>query len=138
MLDLDRFKQINDQYGHGIGDVVLRRFADLLRTVCRGTDIGARLGGEEFALLLPETATDDAAGVAQRIVEECRAIQVPAAGGSVRFTCSIGVAEVWPLDDTIESAMLRADAALYRAKHEGRNRVVADPAIGPPAMRLGA
>ncbi len=130
MLDLDRFKQVNDQFGHGIGDVVLKRFADVLRTVCRGTDVGARLGGEEFALLLPEASAEQACEVARRIVDECRATQIPLASAVVRFTCSIGVTDVVSADDTIETAMVRADAALYRAKREGRDRVVVDLACG--------
>ncbi len=130
MLDLDHFKQANDQFGHAVGDLVLKRFADLLSTVCRGTDIVARIGGEEFAILLPETSTALASGVAQRIVDECRAINLPVPSGAVRFTCSIGVTEVMPPDTTIDDAMRRADAALYRAKRAGRDRVVVDMPVG--------
>ena len=129
MLDLDHFKQVNDRFGHAVGDLVLKRFADLLRTLCRGTDIVARLGGEEFAVLLPETTATLAGALARRIVEECRAIHVPLPSDEVRFTCSIGVTEVVAADETIEQTMGRADAALYRAKRNGRDRVVVD---GPP------
>jgi two-component system chemotaxis response regulator CheY len=121
MADLDRFKQINDTYGHGVGDDVLCAFAEMLRVQCRRSDIVGRLGGEEFAVLLPETAVDVAHEVARRVVDSCRTLRVPSMGNAM-FTASVGVTTVMATDDRIETALRRADQALYQAKRLGRNR----------------
>ena len=123
MADLDLFKRVNDTFGHGVGDEVLKRFADVLRLQCRTSDFAGRVGGEEFAVLLPETACPMAQDVARRIVESCRALAVSTPGGVVTFTCSIGVASSTPGDETLESIIERADSILYRAKKNGRDRV---------------
>jgi two-component system cell cycle response regulator len=123
MADLDLFKRVNDTFGHGVGDEVLKRFADVLRLQCRTSDFAGRVGGEEFAVLLPETACPMAQDVARRIVESCRALAVSTPGGVVTFTCSIGVASATPGDETLESIIERADSILYRAKKNGRDRV---------------
>ncbi len=128
MADLDLFKQVNDTFGHEAGDKVLKKFADVLRQYTRHSDMAGRVGGEEFAVLLPETPIREAHEVARRIVESCRGVAIPAAAGQVRFTCSIGVTEIAPADDTIEAALRRADAALYEAKRAGRDRATALPA----------
>ena len=123
MLDLDHFKNVNDTHGHVVGDLVLKRFAELLRDVCRTSDVVGRVGGEEFAVLLPETCIDNAGHVAHRIVQACRDARMAAPHDGVRFTCSIGVAGVDGSDMTIEDTMRRADLALYEAKRSGRDRV---------------
>jgi diguanylate cyclase (GGDEF)-like protein len=125
MADLDLFKQVNDTFGHEAGDKVLKNFADILRQHTRHSDMAGRVGGEEFAVLLPETSIRAAHEVARRIVESCRRAIIPAAAGHVRFTCSIGVTEIAPADETIEVALRRADAALYDAKRSGRDQATA-------------
>jgi two-component system chemotaxis response regulator CheY len=126
MADLDLFKQVNDAYGHGVGDEVLKAFADNMQRQCRRSDMAGRLGGEEFAVLLPETPVLAASDVARRIVEQCRTIAIPTSAGNVTITCSIGVAEATAGDHTIEEVLARADAMLYEAKRNGRNRVEVD------------
>ena len=120
-IDLDYFKQVNDTYGHESGDRVLQHFADMLRRECRQGDIIGRLGGEEFALLLPETTLSAAQALARRINDVCRSLAVPTRGTTVRFTCSIGVTEASSDDDSLEAVLRRADAALYDAKRSGRD-----------------
>lgn len=125
MLDLDHFKAVNDRYGHAVGDTVLRSFAEILRDSLRSSDLAGRVGGEEFAVLLPHTDLAGALLLAERIrhavASYCRVPQHP----ELRMTVSIGASELLPEDPSPEVALARADAALYRAKQEGRNRVVA-------------
>jgi diguanylate cyclase (GGDEF)-like protein len=120
-IDLDLFKQVNDTFGHDAGDRVLQQFADMLRRECRQSDIVGRLGGEEFALLVPETPLASAQTLARRIGDGCRSLVVPAGGTDVRFTCSIGISELRTGDADIEAVLRRADAALYEAKRSGRD-----------------
>jgi len=124
MLDLDHFKAVNDRYGHAVGDAVLSTFAAILRNTLRSHDLPARIGGEEFAVLLPHTDLAGALALAERIrravANYCRVPMHP----ELRMTVSIGVSELLPDDPTPEAALVRADAALYLAKQEGRNRVV--------------
>lgn len=125
VLDLDRFKQVNDTYGHPTGDDVLNGLATLLARVCRRGDLPARLGGDEFAVLLPHTGLDQALLVAERIR---RAVESAPLGRTspVAVTVSIGSASVLsPEQGGPESLVARADAALYRSKSLGRNRVEA-------------
>ncbi len=124
MVDLDHFKSINDRFGHAIGDEVLRKFAELARSSMRGSDIIGRLGGEEFAIIVPEPME-----LATRIAERLRAAFEEAgatvAGHAIGATVSIGAASSYePLTD-LSPLLARADAALYRAKHDGRNRLYA-------------
>ena len=130
MLDIDYFKAINDSHGHDAGDDVLREFATRVRKSIRGIDLACRYGGEEFVILMPETdmavATIVAERLRRRIASEPFAIQQGA--GMVQATISIGIATFAAADDTIASILKRADQALYRAKRDGRNRVVADAA----------
>lgn len=135
MLDVDWFKYYNDQYGHPAGDVVLCQIARiLLESVRRPGDLAARYGGEEFAVILPGLDVHDAEGMAERIRARVEALAITHAHGlSGRVTISIGVAEM-DLDDAhgAETLVGRADAALYRAKAGGRNRVeTARVAAGP-------
>jgi diguanylate cyclase (GGDEF)-like protein len=126
VIDLDHFKAVNDRYGHAAGDAVLRATADLLKQHERGADLPARLGGEEFAILLPETDLEGAVALAERLRAACEALRVTVPGGlwsGLSITMSVGVATCDPEDKTFEDLLRRADATLYRAKHEGRNRV---------------
>jgi diguanylate cyclase (GGDEF)-like protein len=126
VIDLDHFKAVNDRYGHAAGDAVLRATADLLKRHERGADLPARLGGEEFAILLPETDLEGAVALAERLRAACEALRVTVPGGlwsGLSITMSVGVATCDPEDKTFEDLLRRADATLYRAKHEGRNRV---------------
>jgi diguanylate cyclase (GGDEF)-like protein len=124
LADLDNFKGINDAFGHHAGDVVLRSFADLVRSHIREVDVPGRIGGEEFAIVLPETDQEGAWSVAERMRESLSTVPIPVSDDhSARVTSSFGVAEL--LDDQSGDDLLRtADAALYRAKAEGKNRVV--------------
>ena len=122
LVDVDRFKQTNDHYGHGMGDVVLRRIADVLRQNVRDIDLPARYGGDEFAVLLVDSGIDFAEGVAERIRSQVAALDFDAEPG-LSCSASIGVAELDRSLTTLEQWMQAADAALYRAKAAGRNRV---------------
>lgn len=124
MLDIDYFKSINDTYGHQAGDVVLQSLASMAIKTLRESDVFGRLGGEEFAAVLPETSMDAALQVAERLREKLGGIVVHEQGTDIRFTVSIGVTEAVKDDKTIEEALNRADEALYRAKRSGRNRVI--------------
>jgi len=129
LIDMDFFKSVNDNHGHDIGDAVLREFAERLRRNIRGVDLACRFGGEEFVVLMPDTDYRQAQGVAERVrmavaergfeTQESRPLMV---------TCSVGVALNETALDTPETILKRADVALYRAKREGRNRVVFDAA----------
>ncbi len=125
ILDLDHFKNINDKFGHAGGDRVLRRFAKRLKKTVRKTDIVGRLGGEEFAVLLSETTMDTALPLADRILEGARKCVVSEGSKAISFTTSIGIAELQADDTHMDRLLARADAALYRAKNNGRDRVVA-------------
>jgi diguanylate cyclase (GGDEF)-like protein len=124
LCDVDHFKKVNDNYGHPVGDEVLRRVAKVLQDVPRKIDVPARYGGEEFAVLLDNVSAEQARAVAERIRIEVSKIVVETEKGPLQVTESIGVA-LFP-DDGRDRAVLieRADLALYHAKHTGRNRVV--------------
>jgi diguanylate cyclase (GGDEF)-like protein len=125
MMDIDFFKKVNDTYGHAAGDEVLRGFAQLAAGCLRSGDVLGRLGGEEFAVLLPGCGVEDARAIAQRICDAFAAHPVVLADGvRLSATVSIGLG-CWNAPGTPVGTMLSAaDAALYRAKHDGRNRVV--------------
>ncbi|MDH4262746.1 MAG: GGDEF domain-containing protein [Spirochaetia bacterium] len=124
MLDIDHFKKINDSYGHMTGDLVICQLADICRKAIREIDVVARLGGEEFAIMLPETSAVDAARVAERIRTTVEKTTVKSlAGAEFSFTVSIGVAESFPGDLSSDKLVTVADEALYQAKESGRNRV---------------
>ncbi|MDD2834112.1 MAG: diguanylate cyclase [Methylotenera sp.] len=124
MIDIDWFKRINDSHGHKLGDAVLKRMAGICRTTLREVDIIGRIGGEEFAILLPETEIQEATEVAERLRSAIAAADVPLKDGlPVKFTVSIGVASVASQDDNMDVLLNRADDALYQAKESGRNKV---------------
>lgn len=125
MLDLDHFKRVNDLHGHATGDAVLVQVTKTCLETLRGSDLFARLGGEEFAVLMPETDSFTARDVSERLrgfVSESSVFSDDRK--TVRFTASIGVASLAGHDDTLQGLMKRADEALFRAKQRGRNRVV--------------
>ncbi|TAN65903.1 MAG: diguanylate cyclase [Methylobacter sp.] len=122
MLDLDFFKRVNDTYGHATGDTVLKAFAEIARNNSRATDIPARLGGEEFAILLAGADKSDALTMAERLRQQVAEIVIDHEAGPVRITVSIGAAILLADDVNSEAVLHRADAALYEAKDRGRNR----------------
>jgi diguanylate cyclase (GGDEF)-like protein len=124
-LDLDHFKDVNDRLGHAAGDTVLRTLGQVLRDEGRRQDIAGRLGGEEFAIVLPETSIDDAVALSERVRNRLGATRVVANGAALTVTASFGVAEITSTDGSVEDALGRADQALYRAKRAGRDRVEA-------------
>lgn len=129
MVDVDHFKKFNDTHGHQAGDEVLTRVAGVLKEVTRQVDCAARYGGEEFLVLLPQTAMDGAAEVAERLRTKVRAAAVN--GESV--TVSVGVAEFPKNGDSPQAVIAAADAALYRAKADGRDRVVRSSVAARPS-----
>ncbi|NML16604.1 diguanylate cyclase [Azohydromonas caseinilytica] len=126
MLDLDHFKQVNDRHGHAVGDAVLVRLCMVLRERLRRTDHVGRLGGEEFAVLLPETGVEEAWALAQALRQAVAAQRVPTADAAVAVgvTVSIGLAPFRPGETDPAPLLVRADEALYQAKAQGRDRVV--------------
>jgi diguanylate cyclase (GGDEF)-like protein len=124
MLDIDHFKQINDAHGHQAGDLVLKRLSMIFQEVLRNVDIAGRLGGEEFAIALPETGIEKAVEVAERLREIISSTEVSLpAGLQIHFTVSIGIAALVDKNANIETLLYEADKALYRAKQTGRNKV---------------
>ena len=124
-MDLDKFKEVNDTYGHDAGDEVLIAFSSTLKNNIRNFDLGVRLGGEEFLIVMPETDLAYAAAICERIRAsiESKLFMIHNNQKSIRVTCSIGVSSL--LHNEKEQEMIkRADSALYRAKQTGRNRVV--------------
>jgi diguanylate cyclase (GGDEF)-like protein len=124
-VDLDHFKDVNDRLGHAAGDDVLSTLAHTLQDQMRRQDVVGRLGGEEFAVILPETPVSAAIELAERMRVHLRVTKLAADGDSLTVTASLGVAEVRRSDRSVEEALQRADAALYRAKRQGRDRVEA-------------
>ncbi len=123
MLDIDHFKEVNDAHGHRAGDRVLQQLARTCLEVLRNVDVVGRVGGEEFAILLPETAMPGAVDVAERLREAVEMAKVAREEGvPLRITVSIGVATLAGLEN-LDTLMSQADYALYDAKHRGRNRV---------------
>ncbi|MFP4667744.1 MAG: GGDEF domain-containing protein [Desulfosalsimonas sp.] len=126
VLDLDHFKQVNDTHGHSAGDVALQEVASVCSGQLRQVDIIGRLGGEEFVILLPDTGISDAVTVAERLRKAVENMEIPAGSNHSYLTATIGVTEFVPQDQGIEDLVRRADKALYRGKHAGRNRVEAE------------
>jgi diguanylate cyclase (GGDEF)-like protein len=127
MLDLDHFKQLNDNHGHACGDQALRLFAEAARGVLRDHDLMGRLGGEEFALALPGATLEGACHAAERLRIAVTELVLDCAD-TYRMSVSIGVVMIDP-NEALTAALARADHALYVAKTSGRNRVEIGPAI---------
>jgi len=123
MMDLDRFKAINDAYGHDVGDEALKKVAEIGRNSLRQVDIFARYGGEEFVAVLPETGPEQAVQVAERLRQEVAETPVTGDGRPVRMTVSIGVTVAGPNPADLATLLRNADQAMYMAKQNGRNRV---------------
>ena len=122
LVDLDHFKQINDRWGHAAGDEVLKEFVRTTRSLLRTGDFLARLGGEEFVVLLPDMSLQAATDVAERIRREVEKRVVTVGEAHIRMTASLGVATI-ARDEPLDRALVRADRAVYAAKRDGRNRV---------------
>jgi diguanylate cyclase (GGDEF)-like protein len=125
MLDIDHFKVINDTYGHAAGDAVLVSLADCLQQRQRASDRTARVGGEEFVVLLPETAYQNALLLAEQLRQKVEDLPVTIEGvaSPIRFTVSIGASHYVQGEGSVDGMLTRADKGLYVAKKEGRNRV---------------
>ena len=126
MLDIDHFKRVNDTYGHDGGDQVLKFFAKLLTQTVRQEDVVARLGGEEFLIVLPNTELTGAQQMANRLIQALRSSTLDYAGNRVGVTCSIGVSAWHGPGDSVQTLLIRADLLLYQAKQQGRNRYVSE------------
>jgi diguanylate cyclase (GGDEF)-like protein len=142
MMDLDHFKQLNDTWGHALGDRALRTFGGVLLTVTGTHDAVARLGGEEFAILLPGRSARNALSLAERLRATVEGLRLSEGEELVRFTVSIGLSSLQPGEAGFEPMLRRADRALYKVKRSGRNRVLlADTEVSnvpsiPPARSL--
>ncbi|MFJ4290341.1 diguanylate cyclase [Cupriavidus sp. NPDC089707] len=138
MIDIDRFKRINDHWGHASGDRVLKKLADVVRAAVRAIDVPARIGGEEFAVLLPSTSIEEATEAAERLrMILSQTVCEPAADaadmGDIQFTVSIGVSDLGTDGtDNLDTMLMVADRRLYAAKNAGRNRVVSDDRVPEP------
>ena len=125
MLDADHFKQVNDTHGHAVGDLVLKELAKIMSHTLREVDVFGRIGGEEFAVLLPNTSFTQALEVAERLRLKLAACNLPLpSGGHISFTVSIGLAMLASEERQLGSLLKKADMALYQAKQQGRNCVV--------------
>mgnify|MGYP001435105769 CR=1 FL=1 len=129
MIDIDHFKSINDTYGHGCGDEVLCVIVRGIQDVLRDSDMLGRIGGEEFAVLLPSTDALSARPLAERLRERIGALRVATDQGPLSFTASLGLASGTGGAETIDRLFARADAALYASKATGRNRVTVAAAV---------
>jgi diguanylate cyclase (GGDEF)-like protein len=123
LTDVDRFKDINDQFGHAAGDEALCHFADILKRKRRSEDILARIGGEEVALILPGASLERTMKIAEALCKELEASPLDVEGEQLAMTASFGVASISDKDSVMEDIVMRADKALYRSKRAGRNQV---------------
>ena len=130
IMDIDFFKQVNDSYGHDIGDEVLKEFATRISANIRGLDLACRYGGEEFVVVMPDTDMSFAYSISERLRHsiETTPVKISRAPHALNITISIGIASLENNDGSAEALLRRADQALYRAKRSGRNKVVADAA----------
>jgi len=130
IMDIDFFKQVNDTYGHDIGDEVLKEFANRIGANVRGIDLACRYGGEEFVVVMPDTDTSFAYSISERLRQsiETTPVKISRSPHVLNITISIGIASLENGDASAEALLRRADQALYRAKRSGRNKVVADAA----------
>ena len=134
MLDIDNFKKLNDTFGHDAGDDAIRRLGRVLREGTRGIDLAARIGGEEFAVLLVETSKDGGSDVAERLRAAIKSLEIPRGGN---ITASFGVAECPSDAQTAADILKAADVALYEAKRNGRDQVVALRSLRSNSMTAG-
>jgi diguanylate cyclase (GGDEF)-like protein len=125
IIDIDHFKRLNDTRGHAAGDRALQALVGQVKTMLRGQDLFARTGGEEFAILLPDTPTSAAILTAERVKQAIEALEIPFETGPIHFTVSAGVAQLDNTSGGWEAMLKSADAAMYEAKDHGRNLVVA-------------
>jgi len=125
VLDIDDFKSMNDTYGHAAGDHVLQQLVERIKSILRVQDLLARTGGEEFAILLPDTTYDLAKAVAERIRASLQTLDLTFDGTHCAISVSIGIAEMTPSIAVFEKVLQHADAAMYAAKRAGKNRIVA-------------
>lgn len=123
LFDIDHFKNVNDTYGHPVGDHVLQVLTRLVKRTTRSTDVVCRFGGEEFIVLMPEAGLEEGRAMAERLRLEISRSTIITAGDTLPLTVSLGVAELLPEDENVESLIARADRAMYRAKAAGRNQV---------------
>ncbi|MGI8908767.1 MAG: diguanylate cyclase [Candidatus Sumerlaeaceae bacterium] len=131
MLDIDHFKPVNDLYGHAVGDAVLAKFSQVISTQVRGTDMVSRYGGEEFVVLLPGAPLAPAMRLAEQMRDAVQQNEIAHGERTLKITTSVGVTSTFPGDNSdFAQTIARADRNLYRAKHNGRNRVMADPLPG--------
>jgi diguanylate cyclase (GGDEF)-like protein len=134
MIDIDSFKNLNDNFGHDAGDDAIRRLSKVLREGTRGIDLAARIGGEEFAVLLVETSKEGGFEVAERLRAAIKSLEIPQAG---HITASFGVAECPRDAQTAADILKAADVALYEAKRNGRDQVVALQSVRSNSMAAG-
>lgn len=134
MIDLDHFKPVNDQGGHLLGDELLRRLADLLRSRVRQSDMVARLGGDEFGVILPGCGIDRATAIAESLRSGIEALVLEQDGRHFSVTASIGVTSILPSDSAVKTVLARADEGAYAAKSRGRNQVAVQAADAEPVM----
>jgi len=125
-IDIDHFKKVNDTYGHAVGDDVLMAFSQICTNLLRPNDMIARVGGEEFAILLPSTDAEGAANIAKRIRSALAAMRLHAGDHTITVTASFGCMQMHPQASSLAEMLAVADTLLYKAKHAGRNRVEAD------------
>jgi len=127
MIDIDRFKKVNDKFGHAIGDTAIKMVAAAAKSVLRTSDLFGRVGGDEFGVLLVNTNPDEAERIAERMTQNVKKIALSNDEGAiVNLQISIGITKYHHAEDTIEEMTARADKALYEAKEAGRNRIVAN------------
>ncbi len=124
LIDIDFFKEVNDAYGHDLGDMVLKHIASLFKSCSRSHDHAGRFGGEEFLILLPETSLSEAIQLAERLRKHCAESAVTTNDNEIKITVSVGVVQANTRDANAKDMLKRADVALYQAKERGRNCVV--------------
>ena len=135
VLDLDHFKRINDQHGHGAGDEVLKLTAKMMKSNARDTDIIARLGGEEFVIVMPDTTLQKASAMLERLRNTLETTRIHTEhDSSINITCSMGLTALQVQDADFNSALTRADNYMYEAKSLGRNQLYTEP----PSCAAGA